>query len=119
MTFSNLKVVPGRSGNEKAEQNNPAVYIYKDIYFLNLLRPRAARPTKPEPSSISVAGSGTGETSLPFVSDTVSGGVTDFEEKFDLLSVVAELSEGQPVIEKNIITTHNNINNFFIFILWY
>jgi hypothetical protein len=42
--------------------------------------------------------------------------VTVFEEKLDLPRVVEELSEGQPAIEKNIITTHKNINNFFIFI---
>jgi hypothetical protein len=85
------------------------------FYFLNLLRAKAARPTKPEPSSISDAGSGTGETVLSLVSGVVSE-VTVFEEKLDLPRVVEELSEGQPAIEKNIITTHKNINNFFIFI---
>jgi hypothetical protein len=85
------------------------------FYCLNLLRPKAARPTKPEPSSISETGSGTGETVLSLVSEPVSE-VTVFEEKLDLPRVVEESSEGQPVIEKNIITTHKHINKFFIFI---
>jgi hypothetical protein len=79
------------------------------------LRPNAARPTKPEPSSRSVAGSGTGEKVLLLASEVISEEVTEFEEKLDLLSVVAESSEGQPEIPKNITTTHKNINNFFIF----
>ncbi len=88
----------------------------KDIYFLNLLRPNAASPNKPVPSSISVAGSGTGEILLALVSESVPV-VTDFEEIPDLLNVVPGSSEGQPAIENNIITTHKNINNFFIFFL--
>jgi hypothetical protein len=83
-------------------------------YFLNFLRPNAARQTKPEPSSRSVAGSGAVETVLLLVFETVSEEVTEFEEKLDLLNLDAELSEGQPEIPKNITTTHKNINNFFI-----
>ena len=81
-------------------------------YFLNLLRPYPARPTKPVPSSISVAGSGTG---LAPGSETSE--VTTDVEVVDLkLDVVPGLSDelGQPAIPKNIITTHKTINNFFI-----
>jgi hypothetical protein len=84
------------------------------------LRPNPARPTKPEPSSTSVAGSGTGKTSLTVDFVTISEVVTDFEEKLDLLTVFAGSSvEGQPTIPKNIITIHKNIKNFFIFLLHY
>jgi hypothetical protein len=82
------------------------------------LRPNAARPTNPEPSSISVAGSGTGETSLLFVPGTVSEVLTDVEEKLDLLTVVPGSSEGQPAIPKDTIIIQKNINNFFIFFLY-
>jgi len=78
-------------------------------YFLkNFLRPNPARPTNPEPSSISVAGSGT-------ASKSPSEEVIGVEVTLDLLTVVVGSSEGQPKIPKNIITTHKNINNFFIF----
>ena len=80
-------------------------------YFLNFLRPNATRPTKPEPSSISVAGSG---TALEPVSETseVATGVEVVEIELDVLAGSSD--EGQPTIPKNIITTHKNIINFFI-----
>jgi hypothetical protein len=77
------------------------------------LRPSPARTTNPDPINISVAGSGTAETLLSLVTEPVSE-IADFEGEFDLLSMVAESSEGQPAIPENIITTHKNINNFFI-----
>ncbi|MFZ0483780.1 MAG: hypothetical protein WAL93_10345 [Desulfobacterales bacterium] len=83
----------------------------EDAYFLNILRPNPARPTKLEPSSISVAGSGTGEGSLEV--GPVSELTTVVEVKLDLLAVLVESSEGQPIIPNNIINTHKTINNFF------
>jgi|GEM_PF-2744937 len=80
-------------------------------YFLNLLRPYPARPTKPVPSSISVAGSGTGEGFPPFP-PFVS--VDGFETKVDGVYVGGSSFCGQPTIPKNIIKIHKNINNFFI-----
>jgi hypothetical protein len=59
-------------------------------YFLNLLRPYPARPTKPEPSSISVAGSGVASGPLP-VGDP-SAGVTVVEVKLDLLQRICTLN---------------------------
>jgi hypothetical protein len=85
----------------------------EDAYFLNLLRPNPARPTKPEPSSKSVAGSGTGEGSLDV--GPVSEVETVVEVKLDLLTVLSESFEGQPVIPKSIIKTLKTINNFFTF----
>jgi len=87
-------------------------------YFLNRLRPNPARPTKPEPSSISVAGSGTGLVSVSIGSETseVATGVKVVELKLDV--VAGSSDEGQPTIPKNIITIHKNINNFFIFFLF-
>jgi hypothetical protein len=79
------------------------------------LRPKAARHTNPEPSSISEAGSGTGDTVFFWVSEPVLA-ATVFEEIFDLPRVVEESSEGQPAIEKHTITTDKHKNNFFIFI---
>jgi hypothetical protein len=83
-------------------------------YFLNLLRPYPARPTKPVPSSISVAGSGVarGASSVEGPSEDATG-VEDVEVKLDV--VPGSSDEGQPTIPKNIITTHKTINNFFIF----
>jgi hypothetical protein len=86
-------------------------------YFLNLFLPNAARPTKPEPSSISVASSGTAEVLSPV--EGPSEEVTGVEEKLDLLTVVAGSSKGQLTIPKNIITAHKNINNFIIFFSLY
>jgi hypothetical protein len=110
----------------------------------NFFLPTPARPTKPEPRSISVAGSGTGEAPWPplstvsFVvpSDSVvvtdevvsSESVTDTVEvepsdddpevRLVLLNELDGSSdEGQPTIPKNIITTHKTINNFFILFL--
>jgi len=83
----------------------------EDAYFLNILRPNPARPTKPEPSSISVAGSGTGEG--PLEVSSVSELTTVVELKLDLLAVLVGSSEGQPIIPNNIIHTHKTINNFF------
>jgi len=77
-------------------------------YFLNLLRPNTTRPTKPEPSSKSVAGSGTGEAS-----GLDSEGATGVEVKLDVVPGLSDES-GQPIIPKNIITIHKNITNFFI-----
>jgi len=85
----------------------------EDAYFLNILRPNPARPTKPEPISISVAGSGTGEGSLEV--GPVSELTTVVELKLDLLAVLFGSSEGQPIIPNNIIHTHKTINNFFTF----
>jgi len=82
----------------------------EDAYFLNILRPNPARPTKPEPISMSVAGSGTGLVSGP------SAEATGAEVKLFEPSVLAGSSdEGQPTIPKNIIITHKTINNFFTF----
>jgi hypothetical protein len=92
-------------------------------YFLNFLRPNATRPTKPEPRSTSVPGSGTGEPSGPLESpppiwSTVPEVATDVEVVDLKLDVVAGSSdEGQPTIPKNIITIHKTINNFFIIFL--
>jgi len=90
-------------------------------YFLNLLRPNIPRPTRPEPSSKSVAGSGTGIGPV-FSVDPVTSEVATGVEVVDLkLEVVAGSSdEGQPAIPKNIITTHKTKKNFFIcFSLYY
>jgi hypothetical protein len=95
--------------NAKILKNNMLRTSPKPIpdYFLNLLRPTPARPTKPVPSSISVAGSGTGEAPSP----PTFGFVTTL----DVVALGAGSSdEGQPTIPKNIITIHKNINNFFI-----
>jgi hypothetical protein len=82
-------------------------------YFLNHLRPITERPTKPVPSSISVAGSGTGKGLGSIGSETsvVVTGVEIFEVKLDV--VAGSSDEGQPTIPKNIITIHKTINNFF------
>jgi hypothetical protein len=82
-------------------------------YFLNLFRPYPARPTRPVPSSISVAGSGTG-TGLASDSETseVATGVEVVDLKLDV--VAGSSDEGQPTIPKNIITTHKTIKIFFI-----
>jgi hypothetical protein len=89
-------------------------------YFLNLLRPNTPRPTKPEPISKSVAGSGTWipPTSGSETSEVAGVEVDVVEEKLDLLPVIVGSSdEGQPTITKNIITKHKTINNFFILTL--
>jgi hypothetical protein len=89
-------------------------------YFLNLLRPNTPRPTKPEPISKSVAGSGTWipPTSGSETSEVAGVEVDVVEEKLDLLPVIVGSSdEGQPTIPKNIITKHKTINNFFILTL--
>jgi hypothetical protein len=89
-------------------------------YFFNLLRPNTPRPTKPEPISKSVAGSGTWipPTSGPETSEVAGVEVDVVEEKLDLLPVIVGSSdEGQPTITKNIITKHKTINNFFILTL--
>jgi hypothetical protein len=84
-------------------------------YFLNLLRPYPARPTRPEPSSIRVAGSGTGLRLSAVKGPLLPLEATDVDVKPELLLLVAGLSDaGQPIIPKNIITTHKTINNFFI-----
>jgi len=76
-------------------------------YFLNILRPNSARPTKPEPSSTSAAGVETGEALSP--------PICDFVTTLDVVALGAESSdEGRTTIPKNIITTHKNINIFFI-----
>jgi len=86
-------------------------------YFLNFLRPNATRPTNPEPSSTSVAGSG---TAAPGVSSTVPEVATGVEVVDLKLDVVAGSSdEGQPTIPKNIIRTHKTIKIFFIPFLLY
>jgi hypothetical protein len=86
-------------------------------YFLNLLRPYPARPTKPEPSSKSVAGSGVARGASP--AGVPSAEATGVEVKLDVVAGSSE-DEGQPTIPKNIITTHKTINNFFIpFPLYY
>jgi hypothetical protein len=78
------------------------------------LRPSTPRPIKPVPSSISVAGSGVAR-GAPLVEAPPSLEATAVEVKPELLLLVAGLSDaGQPIIPKNIITTHNTINNFFI-----
>jgi hypothetical protein len=75
-------------------------------YFLNLFRPNTARPTKPEPRSNSVAGSGTGEGPP---SEVVS--VDNFETRVDGEELGVNSSfEGQPTIPKNIIIIHKNTN---------
>jgi len=74
-------------------------------YFLNLLRPYPARPTKPVPSSKSVAGSVREET-LP---------TPDFVATIDVVASDVESSdEGQPTKPKNIITIQKNKNKYFI-----
>jgi len=80
-------------------------------YFLNLLRPYPARPTNPEPSSKSVAGSGVARGASVPSAETTGVEVTDLK-----LDVVPGSSDelGQPTIPKNIITIHKTINNFFI-----
>jgi len=77
------------------------------------LRPNPARPTIPEPSNISVAGSGTGVGPLDIGS--VLEVATVVEVKLDLLTELVGSSEGQPIIPKNIIKIHKNTNNFFTF----
>jgi hypothetical protein len=111
---------------------NPIVYLfYRGIfvswnYFLNLFRPNTPRPTKPVPSNISVAGSGTGEglpplpvigTVLPLspIVDVPFVSADGFETKVDGVYVGGLSFCGQPAIPKSIITTHETINNFFIF----
>jgi len=86
-------------------------------YFLNFLRPNATRPTKPEPSSTSVAGSGTGlPVSVPETSE-VATGVEVVDLKLDV--VAGSSDEGQPTIPKNKIRTHKTIKIFFIPFLLY
>ena len=71
-------------------------------YFLNLLRPNTAKPTKPEPSSTSVTGSGT-------VEGPVSEGIVASGVDLKLYGATGLASSpGQPTIPKNIITTHKN-----------
>jgi len=79
-------------------------------YFLNFLRPITARPTSPVPSSKSVAGSGTVAKILP---SSLIGTVL-FETKVDVVYVVESSFFGQPIIPKNTIKIHKNINNFLI-----
>jgi len=86
-------------------------------YLLNLLRPYTARPTKPEPSSISVAGSGTGEISPPASPSAEATGVEVAEVKLDLVAGLSDEFSGQATIPKNMITIHKNIKDFFIFFL--
>jgi hypothetical protein len=80
------------------------------------LRPIATRPTKPEPRSTSVPGSGTGLAPISSETDPVEAtGVEVTDLKLDV--VAGSSDEGQPTIPKNKITIHKNINNFFIFFL--
>jgi hypothetical protein len=81
-------------------------------YFLNIFRPNTPSPTKPEPISKIVAGSGIGEAPPPSVPPGAVIGVEVVEVKLDVVGGLSD--EGQPTIPKNIITTHKNINNFFI-----
>ena len=87
-------------------------------YFLNLLRPYPARPTKPVPSSISVVGSGTGEPSVfsptGKASELLVLSLEIFLTTLGVLDVNWASSPGQPAIPKNSITTHKSINSFFI-----
>jgi len=79
------------------------------------LRPIIPRLIRLEPSSNSVAGSGTA-AGLPSVVDLPSTEATAVEAKPELLLAGVTLSDkGQPTIPKNIITTHKTKNNFFIF----
>ena len=84
-------------------------------YFLNLLRPYPARPTKPVPSSISVAGSGVarGVSRVEGPLEDATG-VEVVEVKLDLVAGLSDEFSGQPTIPKNIITTHKTINDFLI-----
>jgi len=86
-------------------------------YFLNLLRPYPARPTRPVPSSISVAGSGTGEGFPPLspIGTVLFVSADGFETEVDVVYVGRSSFCGQPAIPKNIIKIHRTINNFFIF----
>jgi hypothetical protein len=87
-------------------------------YFLNFLRPNATRPTKPEPRSISVAGSGTGLLlSWDPEASEVATEVEVVDLKFDV--VAGSSDEGQPTSPKNITRTHKTIKNFFIPFLHY
>jgi len=85
-------------------------------YFLNLLRPYPARPTKPVPSRISVAGSGTGEgfSPLPSIGPVLFVSADGFETKVDGVYVGGSSLFGQPEIPKNKITIHKDRNSFFI-----
>jgi hypothetical protein len=80
-------------------------------YLLNLFRPNTPRPTKPDPISKSVAGSGTGEGLVPEDPPAEGAVATGVEVK---LVLAGSSDEGQPTIPKNIIQIHKNINNFFI-----
>ena len=81
-------------------------------YFLNHLRPITARPTKPDPTSVSVMGSETGGAlSLFDVSIREPGFVAKLD--MEVLDVGSSV-DGQPTKPKKIITIHKNINNFFI-----
>jgi hypothetical protein len=84
-------------------------------YFLNLFRPITARLTKPEPSSISVAGSGTAEGLSPVEGPSAEETSVEGEVMLDLVVSLSDEFSGQPTIPKNIIATHKTKNNFFIF----
>jgi hypothetical protein len=87
-------------------------------YFLNLLRPNAARPTKPVPISKSVAGSGTGEGPVSEDPPTEGEAATGVDLKLCGATELAS-SPGQPTIPKNIITTHKNNKNPLILLSFY
>ena len=81
-------------------------------YFLNHLRPITARPTKPDPTSVSVMGSETGEALSPF---EVSIPALDFVATLDVATWGAgSFGEGQLTKPKNIITIDKVISIFFI-----
>jgi hypothetical protein len=83
-------------------------------YFLNLLRPNTPRPTKPEPSSKSVAGSGVARGAPPVEDPSaVAIDVEVVEVRLDPVAGLSDEFSGQPAIPKNIIRTHKTINNFF------
>jgi hypothetical protein len=87
-------------------------------YFLNLFRPNTPRPTKPDPISKSVEGSGTALMSPPVEGSPGEAiGVEVVEVKLDV--VAGSSDEGQPTIPKNIITIHKNKKNFFMLFLHY
>jgi len=84
-------------------------------YFLNLLRPYPARTIIPEPSIISVAGSGVARGVSPVEAPSEDAiGVEVVEVKLDLVAGLSDEFSGQPTTPKNIITINKTINNFFI-----
>jgi hypothetical protein len=83
-------------------------------YFLNLFRPKPAKPSNPEPSNKSVAGSGAGLGSFAV---SVPPVLTGAETVLDVFTGFVGSLEGQPTSPKNRITTHKTINNFLIFFL--